>query len=134
MGVEDGDAFVGETFTKPGAGVFRSGEFGIRDDDKPRLKLIEEEIADWLGFDWKAGDDDVRLQVRVAVQQSVLTGPAKIGEQEHTRLAECPKKNHRAVVCLRKMIGRIWVQDGPGADPIIAINAVEQARFAIKNV
>ena len=68
MGVEDGNAFMGETFAKFGAGALGNGEFGVRDDDQSRLKLIEEGVANWLGFDWKAGDDDVCFQLRISVQ------------------------------------------------------------------
>ena len=79
MGVKHREAFAGEAFAKFGAGALSYREIGISDDDEARLKLIEQEIADWLGLGWKARDDDVCLQVRVTIQQRVLAGAAKVG-------------------------------------------------------
>jgi len=134
VSVEHRDVFLREAFTKFGAGAFGSGEFGIGDNNEPGLKLIEQVIANWLTLGRQASDNDVRFQLWISVQQSVLAGPAKVRKQQDPGLAEGSENDDGAVIRLRKMVARVRMQNRPGADSIIAIDVPDPAGLAIKNV
>ena len=124
---------MSETFAEFGVGAFGNREFGIGHDDNPGLKLVEQGVANRLGFERQASDDDVRFQFGISVQQRVLAGTPKIRKQDDARLTESAEKNDRRVVCLGKMVGRIGMQDCPGADSVSAVDVLDLARLAIKN-
>lgn len=69
---------MSKTLAKFGTGAFGYGEFGIRDDDEPRSKPIEQVVADGLGPDWQASDYDAGFKISISIEQSLLAGSAKI--------------------------------------------------------